>query len=59
MLVSVKLPYACYGIIIESGRVTHAPPIAHWMIGKPEWEVYEWLKKKGAETCAVDADAVL
>lgn len=47
--VRVTLPYATYGFFYEGGRVTEAPPIAHWMVGKDVQFVAAWLRAKGAE----------
>lgn len=48
-LVWINLPHACYGIVVVNERVTMAPPIARWMLGKHEREVAAWLRSKGAK----------
>jgi hypothetical protein len=44
----IDLHYACFGLIVEAGKVVKAPPIAAWAIGKPiagvRW-FYEVKKK--------------
>ncbi len=49
IVVSVDLPYACFGLIIERGIVVEAAPIAGWATGKPAREVLEYFKRKGAK----------
>lgn len=53
-LVRVELHYACYGLVVVGGVVRAAPPIAHWMIGKPDTEVARWLHRRGARTTVID-----
>ena len=45
----VELDYACYGLIVTSGQVTKAPPIARWMIGKTLPEVSRWINWKAGK----------
>lgn len=45
----VSLPHATFGIITEDGRVTDAPPIARWAIGRAERDVAAYYRRKGAE----------
>lgn len=42
----VKLPYACYNLIIEDNKVKQAPPIADWMKGKSLKYIGNWIKNK-------------
>jgi len=46
-LIWVNLPYACYGILTTDGKVTFAPPIARWMVGRSETFIAAWIKRKG------------
>jgi len=43
----VDLPYACFGIVVHHGKVTLAPPIAAWMVGKDGRTVDSWIRRKG------------
>ena len=45
----VSLPYATFALAAKDGRITDAPPIARWAIGKPEREVASHYRRKGAE----------
>lgn len=49
----ISLPYATFLISYEGVKVTQAPPIARWTIGKdPEWVFFYYLRK-GARICQV------
>lgn len=50
----VSLPYATYGIAVRDGKVVWAAPVAHWMIGKDEQYVADWLRRKGATCIPLD-----
>jgi hypothetical protein len=40
----ISLPHATYALGIDAGgMVRMAPPIARWMVGKPERDVAAWL----------------
>jgi hypothetical protein len=54
-LVYVRMPYATYGLIIRNGRVVEAPPIARWMVGRPEHEMAAWITGKGGTGTVVGA----
>lgn len=58
MLYRVNLPYACYGLIVDNGRVTEAPPIAKWMEQKRKTIEYVmlWIKGKGGTVELIDRD---
>ena len=44
---------ACFGLIVEAGRVKQAAPIGAWSIGK-DWEtVRKWFLKKGGQVVRV------
>lgn len=45
----VDVHYACYGIVIASGKVIRAAPIASWMIGKTTQEIKPFLIKNKAK----------
>lgn len=45
--IRVLLPYACFGIAVQGGRVVDAAPIAAWTIGKPERQVADFYRRKG------------
>jgi hypothetical protein len=49
----VSLSYATFGLGIKDGRVVEAAPIARWAIGKPERQVADFYRRKGAEFAAV------
>lgn len=44
----MSLAYATFGLEVDGGRVTDAAPIARWAIGKPEREVADFYRGKGA-----------
>lgn len=44
----VSLPHATFGIAVASGRVVDAAPIAAWAIGKPERQVADYYRRRGA-----------
>lgn len=46
-LVSVNLPYACYGVIVVEDRIVQAAPIAKWAVGKSLSEFTAWVSRKG------------
>lgn len=48
-VISIDLPHACFGIIVEDGIVVEAAPIARWATGKLAREVLLYYKKKGAK----------
>jgi len=48
-VISIDLPYACFGIIVENDIVIEAPPIAKWATGKSAREVLLYFKGKGAK----------
>jgi hypothetical protein len=44
----IDVGYACFGLIVEGGKVTKAPPIAAWTVGKSAADVrfyYQIMKK--------------
>lgn len=45
----ISLPWACFGLGCQSGRVIHMAPIAKWTLGKPEQFVLDYFRRKGAE----------
>lgn len=50
-LLTVTMPYACYGILVKNDTVVEAPPIARWMIGRRMSWVSQWVNKKGGTVC--------
>lgn len=57
MWVRVSLPWATFGLHIVAGRVVGAAPIARWTIGKPEREVADHYRRKGATFDVLDVQA--
>ena len=53
-LYSVNLPYANYGLVVRNNRISHAPPIARWMTGKPLVSVSNWVQKKGGTIIKIE-----
>jgi hypothetical protein len=47
-VISVDLPWACFGLIVECGRVVEAAPIYGWMTGKDERYAVDYFKRRGA-----------
>lgn len=48
ILYRITTGYACFGIVVEAGRVILAAPIARWARGKP-WEgVRAYYERRGA-----------
>jgi len=44
----IDIGYACFALVTVDSKVTLAPPIVAWMIGKTLSEIRPWLvKKKG------------
>lgn len=46
-LLQVDVGYACFGVVVEGGKVVDAAPIGRWMIGKDEGVVRAWVAQKG------------
>jgi hypothetical protein len=48
MMIVIKLQHATFGLIVDRNtkRITEAPPIAHWTIGKSAKDVWDYYKKK-------------
>lgn len=44
----VSLPYATFTVATRDGRVVDAPPIARWTIGRPERDVADYFRRRGA-----------
>ena len=43
----ICLPYACGGVVLDKAdRVTQAPPIFRWMVGKSLKEIERWVRSK-------------
>jgi hypothetical protein len=57
MWVWVNLPYACYGLEVQDGKIVTAPPIAYWMLGKDKEVVKKWLAAKGAQVVVLDTQS--
>lgn len=45
----VSLPYATFALGAQNGTITEAAPIARWAVGKPEHEVADYYRRKGAQ----------
>ncbi len=43
----VSLPYATFGVCVQYGRVTQAPPIARWSLGRAWVDVERYFTRKG------------
>lgn len=50
----VSLPYATFGIETREGEVVNAAPIARWAMGRPERDVAEFYRRKGAQFARLD-----
>jgi hypothetical protein len=48
MLISIKLPWACGGVVLDSRlHVEQAPPIFAWMMGRDFFRVgAPWIERK-------------
>jgi len=46
MLYTVDIGYSCFSIEVNEGKVTHAPGIAKWTMGKDWEEVEDYYKRK-------------
>lgn len=53
-LIWVSLPEFTVGMIISTGRVVYAPPIAKWARGKDERYVADYFRRRGAQIVPVD-----
>lgn len=47
-LIRVELSYAVFGVLARDGIVIDAAPIAGWAIDRPEREVADYYRRKGA-----------
>jgi len=46
-LYQVTLPYACFGILIDSSNIIrNSAPIGKWMIGKSLDYIESWVRRK-------------
>lgn len=45
-LYQIDLGYACFLIEVEEGKVSHAPGMAKWTIGKDWEEIRDYYKEK-------------
>ncbi|MFI7468174.1 hypothetical protein [Nonomuraea sp. NPDC049646] len=45
----VSLPWATFAIVTRGGLVVDAAPIARWTVGKPERQVADHFRRKGAQ----------
>lgn len=43
----IDLPYGGFGIVMNDGLIVAAPPIAWWMIGKPDYVAFDFVDAKG------------
>ena len=50
----VDLPFACFGIEVEDGRVVRAPPIAAWTLGRDGPSVRRYVETKRGTIVEVD-----
>jgi hypothetical protein len=55
----VRTPYATFLLVAAAGRVTRAPPIARWTIGKQTERVlaHDWAKGGRIEAANAPAQA--
>ncbi|MET8864657.1 hypothetical protein ABZW11_17105 [Nonomuraea sp. NPDC004580] len=44
----VSMPHATFAVVVRDGRVSDAAPIARWAVGKPERQVADYFRRKGA-----------
>lgn len=49
LLVTINLPDATFGLVIDDGIVTSAPPIARWAKGEEFDKVICYYQERGAE----------
>lgn len=54
VLVHISLPYATFGLVVDDGIVSAAPPIAGWCKGKMLDEVIPYFVDRSAEIEIVD-----
>lgn len=52
----VSLPHATFAVVTRDGRVVDAAPIARWTIGKPERQVADYFRRKGAQSVRLRDD---
>lgn len=48
-VIRVKLPWACFGLVVVDAVVVEAAPIAKWAEGKPARQVWDYYARRGAE----------
>lgn len=49
----IDLGYACFGIQSIGEKISTAPPIGKWMVGKDLQEIKPWLLKKKAKVIEI------
>jgi len=49
MMYIIDINYAYFGIEVEKGKCTAAPPIGKWMIGQPLFKIIAWVNKKNGK----------
>lgn len=47
-MLRIELPWACFGLVVQGGRVVRAAPIARWCVGKPVDDVTAYWHRRGA-----------
>jgi len=46
---SIDVPWACFGLVAQDGKVVEVAPIAHWAEGKATEEVLSYFRRKGGK----------
>lgn len=42
----VDVRWACFGVEVDGGTITKAPPLVAWSIGRRFTSLYRWAKRK-------------
>lgn len=48
-MIYIDLPYACFALVVENGKVVRAPPIAKWALGRNTEVVVKYYRDKKAK----------
>lgn len=58
-LIQIRLPWACFGLIVHAGIVVESAPIARWSVGKTIDEVIHHFEGKGGKAEFVPSGSVV
>ena len=56
ILYRVTLPYAVFGVVVKTGMVIYAAPIARWAVGRTYQSFAQWVLRKGGALCKANKE---